>query len=632
MSSVNRLVARARRGRAAQRAVLIAGLLTLLCAGSAHASGATKIYVSPSGSDSAAGTKNAPFATLQRAQRAVRALTATMSGDIVVNVSGTLRLTAPLTLSDAAGDSGENGYRVVYRSSPSSPGVISGGQVIGGWTLNRSTGVWSVDVGSLETRQLYVDGVRARRAALGAGLPGTVVTTTTGYTTTSTAPQSWAHPEDIELLYRGATNWTEPRCGIASISGNTLSTTITMDQPCFDRMRALFPPSVDWDGTVHDPVGNPTDVENSGSFLDDPGTFYLDRSTSGHHILSYLPRTGEDMSTATVVAPVLETLVSGAGSSGNPLHDVAFKNLTFADATWLAPNTGSGFVNFYGGMYYDGTTLTSVPGNVRFQESARIAFKQDRFVRLGASALELSKNSSDSRVVGNVFTDVSGQGVQIGALPPETTSVNSGNEVRNNWVHDIGVEYPASIGIELQGTQDTTVAHNQLNDLPYSGIAMLHAGTTATQQRALHNKVFDAMQVLADGGGIYVSGTQGSSYATGAVVRGNVVHGLNGLISQALYPDYGPTWETFKDNVTYDNWENFGICASPSPDHVQFVGNFWDDDQPLDYCGPQAGVTFTANTLFPESTFESDCAADTACTAIVDEAGLKPQYQYLLRP
>src|SRR5438874_411503 len=56
----------------------------------------------------------------------------------------------------------------------------------------------------------------------------------------------------------------------------------------------------------------PTLVDNAFELLDTPGEWYLDRS---RNTVYYLPRSGENLVTARVVAPVLETLVSGQGTA-----------------------------------------------------------------------------------------------------------------------------------------------------------------------------------------------------------------------------------------------------------------------------------------------------------------------------
>ncbi|MFC7640661.1 right-handed parallel beta-helix repeat-containing protein [Streptosporangium lutulentum] len=93
------------------------------------------------------------------------------------------------------------------------------------------------------------------------------------------------------------------------------------------------------------------------------------------------------------------------------------------------------------------------------------------------------------------------------------------HRVENNHVHHVGRDYHGSPAILLSGTRDTVVAHNQVNDVPHVGI-VVYEGHGA---QVLNNLVHDTMQVLADGGGIYVSGNQGSSHASGALIRGNVV-------------------------------------------------------------------------------------------------------------
>jgi hypothetical protein len=77
---------------------------------------ARQLYVAPWGDDAWSGTLDRPFATPERAQRAVRAQTARVAADIVVNLrGGTYALAAPLRLSEQAGDSGRDGHRVTTR-------------------------------------------------------------------------------------------------------------------------------------------------------------------------------------------------------------------------------------------------------------------------------------------------------------------------------------------------------------------------------------------------------------------------------------------------------------------------------------------------------------------------------------
>src|SRR5829696_1153335 len=104
-----------------------------------QSAGAVELFVSPAGRDSWPGTKSRPFATLERARRAVRGQTAGMRpSDIVVNLrGGTYRLRRPFRLSAAAGDSGENGRTVIYQAYGYGTGarervVISGGRRVSG--------------------------------------------------------------------------------------------------------------------------------------------------------------------------------------------------------------------------------------------------------------------------------------------------------------------------------------------------------------------------------------------------------------------------------------------------------------------------------------------------------------------
>jgi Right handed beta helix region len=606
-----------------------------------------QLYVAPWGRDAWPGTLERPFATLGRARQAVRAQTAGMEGDVVVSLrGGTYALAAPFELLAAAGDSGENGHRVVYQAygygtEAQEEVVLSGGRQVSGWRPHDAgRGIWRAEVGDLDTRQLFVDGRRAERAALHGGVPGTLTRTGTGYVGDSAAPQSWSGAAGIEFVYRGVYPWSEARLGVAGIAGDERSTTITMAQPAFGWAVQLYNGAMD--GETSD-IGAPTSVENSLSFLTEPGGFVLDRSRPGDHRLFYLPRAGEDLGRVRVVAPMLETLLSGRGTEDAPLHDVALQGLTFSHATWLRPSRPEGFLHYHGAGYYDGgpiQTVTfaegsgsvtvpgasaTVPGNILLEATTRITVERNRFTALGANALELSGGSVDNLVRGNRFDDVSGGAVAIGDRSPAGPAANRGNRVENNHVHHVAREYHGSPAILLTGTQDTTVAHNQVNDVGHCGI-VVYGDDTARRVQVLDNLVFRTMTVLADGGGIYLAGNQGSSFASGAVVRGNVVHDTITSYNFGLYVDYGASWVTVQGNVVYRGDTPVVLRVSPPLEHVVFVGNFWDAD-PEGHDDPPDGVTVAANVVLPREDVERALAADPAAADVAANAGLEPGWR-----
>ena len=88
------------------------------------------IEVSPSGSDKGDGSAARPFATLVRAQAAVRALN--RSHSVTVRLAdGVYRLSAPLRF--GVEDGGRDGYVVRWEAAKDAHPVISGGASVGGW-------------------------------------------------------------------------------------------------------------------------------------------------------------------------------------------------------------------------------------------------------------------------------------------------------------------------------------------------------------------------------------------------------------------------------------------------------------------------------------------------------------------
>jgi hypothetical protein len=621
------------------------------------------VYVSPSGSDSNPGTQSAPVRTLQKAQQLVRALNGNQSADVtVVLTGGFYRLSSPLTLTTA--DSGTNGHNVIWTADTGTRPVVAGSTRITGWKrMSSGSPIWVAQAPTgLKTRQLYVNGARAARAhgSLPASLSGQ---NKTGYSGGAKTMAGWRNPSGakpaLEFVYRGGLGaWTEPRCPVASISSGGA---VTMAQPCWENSTNRACCFSDT-GRAYNLVGRkgiteqPTSVENAFQFLSasSTGQWFLDRGDSK---LYYVPRSGEDMSTVDVEAPVLQTLVSGTN-----VHNLVFNGIQFSYATWLGPDTGEGFSEIQATYQVTGAdgaarqglcdvapasqkgrcpyaAWTQTPANVSFTFDQHIQFTNDAFVHLGGAGLGLGNGSQNDLVKGSVFTDISGNGLQLGNvdMPMATGSSQTlSNTITDNRVFNLPAEYHGGVGIDVGYAARTKVTHNQIDHTPYTAISMGWGGWPDKEKQrprmnfthdnvVANNLIFNHMLLLNDGGGIYTQGRTGTSLANGEKVTGNVIHDQTGK-GRAVYTDNGCTFESIIGNAMY-NLKAAGSAAWASKHHDYSAGatttydptdvenNYWENGVGNT---SSSGVTVKGNHAI---TSPSQIPA-----SIVDNAGLEPAF------
>jgi hypothetical protein len=262
----------------------------------------TSVYVSPAGRDSNPGTRSAPFKTLDRARDQVRTISRSARGDIdVVLADGTFQLASTFVLTSA--DSAAYGHRITYRAAPGAHPVISGGSPVTGWAVSDADrNIYKTHVGSLDTRQLYVNGELQQRARDRDNPPG-YGKTATGYTITDANLQNLRNQTAIEV--NSLWGWMHYRCPVQSIT----ATTITMQQQCWHN------------ANLHEgqEIQTPTWLENAYEFLDTPGEWYLDK-TAGD--LYYMPKPGQNLNTAIV--PRVQDLVDFNGDIDHPVSGIGF--------------------------------------------------------------------------------------------------------------------------------------------------------------------------------------------------------------------------------------------------------------------------------------------------------------------
>jgi len=686
--------------------------------------GPARFYASPAGQGSFCSVRQP--CSLTAAQQAVRGVDpARRGGATVVLAGGTYDLSQPLRFT--AADSGSPGHPVVWEAAPGAHPVLSGATRVTGWSpVSGSSGVWQAPVpAGSATRQLYVNGAEApvaQATPTQLGFAGGWTGSSTGYDISSdpAAVQFFssltpAQLTQVEFVYPGGKDpltggngpWTQDECRIASYSNGQ----ITMDQPCWQNVTGRL--------TFADATGQlpnmstsfmPSVIENAQALLH-PGQWFLDAATD-----TLFFDGPQSMSGLDVELPHLGSLLVGAGSLADPVHNLTFSGLQFSYATWNEPSSPAGFADVQSNLTMTlpggnqgmctfstpaGTcpwgALTQPAVNVGFSGSDHITLAGDRFVDLGGAGLGFEYGDHHDTVTHSLFDHIASTAILLGCTYDPTPTIAADAEgiiqncsldpsvaandsigdneilrhttVSDNVIEHIGTDYPSASGITLLFSQHTRITHNDIFDVPYTGITagviQGHVDDQTHSQNAVNingwntisdNLIHDYMQVLQDGGAIYVEGHQAqyvynsdgtvneqATLAQGLDAAGNVTYNSGGP-TFALYDDAGSEYVNWQNNISFQlNWDNtilFGVlpgnfggqggCDPTGPFGLE--GNYATAafEQYVQFCLP-AGVTIQTfasdNTTIPNSPGPGDLPASA-----IDGAGVPAEIADRLLP
>ncbi len=481
-----------------------------LGAASTGVSAEAVVYVSPQGSDAWSGRTAAPgkdgsdgpLATLHKAVEWSRQQTAGQPRRI--------ELQAGEYYLDRAVDLGPDDAGLTIEAAQGAEVVLCGGRQIGGWH-REGENLWAADLPDVKERKwdfrmLAVADRLCPRARLPREGSFTHLTefkvpwmsTTGGGWKRKPTPEELTtmkyRPEDLGpwLDVRNAEvtvyhMWDESVVGI--LRNDTENHELTFSTP------GGHPPGAF--GVLAYVVWNVREG------LTQAGQWYLDR-TAGKVV--YWPLPGEDLTTAKVLAPTVESLVRIRGADGRPVRDITLRSLTLTITNTPLVAGGFGAGNF--------------PG-----------------------AIELHR-AEDCRLAGLTIKNVAGQGLRASSLRSctiEDCQVHDTGAcglkfdgqclVRNNQVHHVGRIYPSAIAVWGGGKngQVCQIEHNTVHDTPYTAIAC-----GGDDHRIEANRICRAMQVLHDGAGIYIT------FCKRIVLRGNYIHDIvdtGGYGASAYYLD-----------------------------------------------------------------------------------------------
>ena len=233
------------------------------------------------------------------------------SGSVLYLRGGTYRLakTIDLTRSD-----------VSIRAYPGEKPVLTGAKRITGFTLSDpSKNIYVARVPrGVDTRQLFVDGVRAERARTELN-SATFTATATGFTTPDPSFAKLANQSDVEVVQEN--KWKHMRCPLSAITADGTGSNLVVQPDCWqDNNTSVINSQFPFNGNGLPKLDGVSWVENAYQFLAKPGQWYLDR---GAGKLYYIPLPGQNVHRADVELPVLDTLVSASGTPGHiaPVDD-----------------------------------------------------------------------------------------------------------------------------------------------------------------------------------------------------------------------------------------------------------------------------------------------------------------------
>ena len=557
---------------------------------------AGEIWISPKGSDFNDGTRQSPKATLTSALRQAREWRRTednrIQGGITIYMEGgTYAFYEPVFIRPE--DSGTKESPTIIRSVGGEKVILSGGISINGW--KKQGKVWVADVPvfngrPLDFRQLWVNGKKAVRAR--------------DVEDFEKMNRICSVDEKNEMLYVPVVSirrlidnkgnlkakyaemvlhqmWCVANLRIRSVEVQGDSAAIRFHQP-ESRIQFEHPwprPMVTTDG--HNSAFYLT---NARELQDVPGEWYHDIDARKVY---YYPREGEKMQEAEVIVPAVETLVRVEGTLDRPVCHIRFEKITFSYTTWMRPSE-KGHVPLQAGMYLtDGYRidpkmqrnylnhpldnqgwLGRPAAAVRVVAARQIDFERCRFEHLGSTGLDYEEAVQGGVVRGCLFRDIAGNGLLVGSFSPaahethlpynpaDRREVCIQQQINNCYFTEIGNEDWGCLAIAAGYVGDANIEHNEINEVPYSGIS-LGWGWTQTVNCMRNNRVHANLihhyaKHMYDVAGIYTLGSQPKSYVTEncvhSIYKPGYVHDPNHWFY--LYTDEGSSFITVRDNWT----------------------------------------------------------------------------------
>lgn len=573
-------------------------------------------YVSTVGNDQWSGKlsepnearTDGPFATVNRAKKAVRLIKKDLYRNIFVLIRGgeyQLASTEVFTTLDSHYDS----FQIVYKAYPSENPIFSSDQKITGWQLAKSVTnlptkakgkvfvakMPEMPLGKERFYTLFDNGKLLTRARSNGFEPTKVMTGGDGGGVDwkgmvnsdrnslwfpSGMIKNWTNLSDIEIFI-------QPNVGYVT-NYLTLSSVDEKSGVAQTELPSTYPMGK-IDKHLHAMDGGSCRVENVIDYLDSPGEWVVNTKEK---LVYYWPENGTP---GHVTFPQLANYILVDGhESGGIVRNIAFKDLTFTRAEREVITTKDI------GLQHEWDMWNKSNAMVQFRDVEFCELSNCRLTNSGSAGVRLDLHAQSNLIKNNLIDYVGGTGILLCGYGPGKLNVNKSNRILNNQIHHCGEFYYQSNGIMLSQSGENIIQNNKLHHLPYDAIVLSgtrpmffmlkgqnreQVGSLRTDEiapEALYqddtlkynfnnfvyfsqwpksspyyhtrnnivedNEVFLVMQKCFDGNAIYLS-----DVGDGNIIRRNYIHHLNGVgMQQAIRTDAFIKNTTVAENVIYN--------------------------------------------------------------------------------
>ncbi|GAA5189988.1 hypothetical protein GCM10023322_44030 [Rugosimonospora acidiphila] len=480
-----------------------------------------QIYVSPSGNDHNSGTKAKPFKTVQHARDTVSQRGLNKAGkmrcDVVVNLrAGDYPVDQTITFNEK--DSGNNGHQVIYRSYDG-PGKarLLGAKPITGWQQYQGD-IYRTQVDpSHPFYTLFEDGQRAttarypNRAEDDKWAPYLTTALNTDYLNSQTwltyNPGDWnpdwdMHDAQVVIWSGGHWSWFTDTDPVLDVSWNKGLATLK------------YPTRYSIE--TEDP-GSRYFLQNSLSFLDSPGEYYLDSQTGW---LYYWPRTG-NINDTTIMAPTVSTILSIAGSSESQrVHDLTFDGiaLQYSDfMDWYRDGFNYAGDSGVDHKYPEYDRQIEMPRNrfgmVTMTNTHDVNLKSMDISDSGYTAVYMLFANDHDSVTDSLLEHLGADGIKVEGPYPGEGDVANHNTFTDNYINNYGELVPGDAsGVEIMDSGNNLISNSVIEHSARYAVTLETLTTAANADNYTHDNTLQYLKVSDVG---LDSGDMGAIYAYG---------------------------------------------------------------------------------------------------------------------